>query len=154
MDNLSERLFVPVLVTVAMVAIGGCVTKRIEQNEGRATRKVAILPAEQPAAATAPAGYGFIDGRLLVTFKGEAAATAAELARGGRGPVRFGDPTLDRLCNKYRASGLQPASKQDSTPGYILFLAPDANVLRAAKEFGASPLVERAEPVYRLQLGR
>jgi len=141
-------------VAAALVALGGCVTKRLEPNEGGTARRVAILPAEQPAAAAAPGGYGFIDGQLLVSFKGEAAAKAAELARGGQGPIRFGDPTLDRLCNKYRASGLQPASERDSPSGYILFLAPDANVLRAAKEFGASPLVERAEPLYRLQLER
>ncbi len=153
MNEFCRRLG-PRLVAAAAVALGGCVTKRIEPNEERASRKVAILPAEQPVAAATPGGYGFIDGQILVSFKGEAAARAAELAGGGRGPIRFGDPTLDRLCNKYRARGVQPASNQDSTPGYILLLAPDANVLRAAKEFAASPLVERAEPMYRLQLGR
>ena len=70
----------------------------------------------------------------------------------GRGTLRFGIPSLDRLNAKYKARALTPVPGQAGS--YRLELARDANVVRAAEEYGRNPLVTQAEPNYLLRIDR
>jgi hypothetical protein len=86
------------------------------------------------------------------TPEGERAIGAAVATATGRGPLRLGVPSLDRLNAKYRATALVPI---EGAPGrYRLQLARDANVVRAAQEYGRDPLVSLAEPNYILRIDR
>ena len=68
------------------------------------------------------------------------------------GPLRFGIPSLDRLNAKYRASALVPVEGEHGS--YRLRMSHDANVVRAAEEYGRDPLVSQAAPNYFLRIHR
>lgn len=107
-----------------------------------------------PAAGTpgAVTEFGYRDGEILIRFAPDAEETAGALAN--RPPARlvFGDPALDALHTKYRASAL--TALDDGSGGYRLALSPDANVLRAADEYGQHPLVLWARPSYKFRIPR
>jgi hypothetical protein len=90
--------------------------------------------------------YGYADGEILLRFTPRGEELAAPLV--GAPPARlvFGVASLDRLHTKYRATALAPLAAGSDT--YRLSLSPDANVLRAAAEYGADPLILWAEPNY------
>ena len=69
-----------------------------------------------------------------------------------QGWLRFGVPSLDRLNAKYHASAMIPVDGERGA--YRLRIAPDANVFRAAEEYGHDPMVARAEPNYIIRLDR
>jgi hypothetical protein len=69
-----------------------------------------------------------------------------------QGYLRFGVPSLDHLNIKYHATALTPVPGERGV--YRLRIAPDANVFRAAEEYGHEPLVARAEPNYFLSIDR
>ena len=69
-----------------------------------------------------------------------------------QGWLRFGIPSLDRLNAKYHASAVTPIEGERGA--YRLKIAPDANVFRAAEEYGHDPLISRAEPNYGIRLNR
>ena len=97
--------------------------------------------------------HGFVDGELLLRFTPEGErAIAPMVGTATQGPLRFGIPSLDRLNAKYRASTLVPL--EGGRGMYRLRLARDANVVRAADEYGRDPLVASAEPNYLLRIER
>ncbi len=97
-------------------------------------------------------GHGFVDGEIIVRFTAEGERAAAGATREAPGRLRFGVPSLDRLNAKYHASALVAVAERRGT--YRLVLARDANVMRAAEEYGRDPLVARAEPNYLLVIPR
>ena len=97
--------------------------------------------------------HGFVDGELLLRFTPEGErAIAPVVGTPAQQPLRFGVPSLDRLNVKYRASALVPLVGERGM--YRLVLARDANVMRAAEEYGREPLVASAEPNYLLRIER
>jgi hypothetical protein len=98
-------------------------------------------------------GHGFVDGELLLRFTPEGERAIAPVAgTPAQQSLRLGIPSLDRLNVKYRASALIPLAGERGT--YRLVLARDANVMRAAEEYGREPLVASAEPNYLLRIER
>ena len=85
-----------------------------------------------------------------MTPEGERAVTPSMSV--GQGYLRFGVPSLDHLNIKYHATALTPVPGERGA--YRLRIAPDANVFRAAEEYGLEPLVARAEPNYFLSIDR
>jgi hypothetical protein len=106
-----------------------------------------------PAAGSAGAitWHGFVDGELIIRFTPAGERAVAEATGKPPGTLRFGVPSLDRLNVKYRATELVPIP-DDGRRAYLLRLSPDANVLRAAEEYVADPLVLGAEPHYTLRI--
>jgi hypothetical protein len=106
--------------------------------------------------ATAPdAGlthHGFVDGELVLHFTAEGERAVAPAMSVTQGWLRFGVASLDRLNVKYHATALTPLEGERGA--YRLKIAPDANVFRAAEEYGHDPMVARAEPNYVLRLNR
>jgi hypothetical protein len=109
-----------------------------------------------PVAAGAPAGgfthHGFVDGELVLHFTPEGERTVTPAMSVSQGYLRFGVPSLDHLNIKYHATALTPLAGERGA--YRLRIAPDANVFRAAEEYGHEPLIARAEPNYVLSLDR
>jgi hypothetical protein len=96
--------------------------------------------------------HGFVEGELVLHFTREGERAVAPAMSATRGWLRFGVPSLDHLNAKYHATALTPV---EGEPGaYRLRIARDANVFRAAEEYGHDPLVARAEPNYLLSLDR
>lgn len=96
--------------------------------------------------------HGFVEGELVLHFTKEGERAVAPALSPSQGWLRFGVPSLDRLNVKYHATALTPVDKQSGA--YRLRIARDANVFRAAEEYGHDPLVARAEPNYGLSLDR
>lgn len=96
--------------------------------------------------------HGFVDGELVLHFTAEGERAVAPAMSPGQGWLRFGVPSLDHLNAKYHATTLTPIPSERGA--YRLRIAPDANVFRAAEEYGHDPLVARAEPNYVLSLDR
>ncbi len=137
-----SRLRLPhVLVGILLpFALAACTTRVLE------TKRV---PAADSAGITR---HGFVDGELVLRFTAEGERAIAPAVGKPPGQLRFGIPSLDRLNAKHQASAIVPAP---GAPGaYRLMLAPDANVVRAAEEYGRDPLVARAEPNYFLRIDR
>ena len=114
-----------------------------------------ITPRTPGATGAAGAGitqHGFVNGELVLHFtaEGERAITPAMSVT--QGWLRIGVPSLDQLNVKYHATALSPIEGQKGA--YRLRIAPDANVFRAAEEYGHDPKVARAEPNYIFQLNR
>ena len=111
------------------------------------------MPALPPSA---PRGgvtqHGFVDGELVLRFTPEGERAVAPMVGKAPGPLRFGIPSLDRLNAKYRASALMPVEGERGS--YRLRMSHDANVVRAAEEYGRDPLVSQAEPNYFLRIHR
>ena len=124
------------------LALGACSTRTV------ATTRT-------PVAASGQTGFtyhGFVEGELVLHFTKEGERAVAPAISPAQGWLRFGVPSLDRLNVKYHATSLAPL---DGQPGaYRLRIARDANVFRAAEEYGHDPLVARAEPNYSLSLDR
>jgi hypothetical protein len=96
--------------------------------------------------------HGYVDGEIVLRFTADGERTVTTAPAAGRGTLRFGVPSLDRLNAKYRARTLV---RLPGEPGrYRLELARDANVVRAAEEYGRDPLVTSAEPNYLLRIDR
>jgi hypothetical protein len=108
--------------------------------------------APAPGSLGAVTHFGYADGEILIRFTPIGEKAAAPLV--GRPPTRllFGDPAIDTLNTKYRATALVPL--QDGLSTYRMVLSRDANVLRAAEEYGALPLVLSAEPNYTYRIPR
>jgi len=104
---------------------------------------------ESPAGITR---HGFVNGELVLHFTAEGERAVAPAMSVNQGWLRFGVPSLDQLNAKYHATSLSPL--QGEKGAYRLKIAPDANVLRAAEDYGHDPLVARAEPNYLLKLKR
>jgi hypothetical protein len=96
--------------------------------------------------------HGFVDGELVVHFTPEGERVVTPAMSVSQGWLRFGVPSLDRLNAKYHASAMTPVEGERGA--YRLRIAPDANVFRAAEEYGHDPLVARAEPNYGIRLDR
>jgi hypothetical protein len=96
--------------------------------------------------------HGFVNGALVLRFTPEGERTVKPVASAGQGWLRFGIPSLDQLNIKYHATALTPIDGQKGA--YRLSIAPDANVFRAAEEYGHEPMVARAEPDYTFKLDR
>jgi len=109
----------------------------------------------QPAltgTASAITSHGYADGELLLRFTPEGERAVAPVVGKPPGRLHFGIPSLDRLNVKYRASTL--LTLDGHRGAYCLQLARDANVIRAAEEYGRDPLVSRAEPNYLFRIDR
>ncbi len=96
--------------------------------------------------------HGFVDGELVLHFTPEGERAVVPAASVSQGWLSFGVPSLDRLNAKYHATALLPLAGEHGA--YRLRIAPDANVFRAAEEYGHEPLVTRAEPNFLLSLDR
>lgn len=97
-------------------------------------------------------GHGFVDGELVLHFTPDGERAVAPAVGRATGPLRFGVPSLDRLNAKYRATSLAPLAGEAGA--YVLKLSPDANVMRAADEYGREPLIARAEPNFLFRIHR
>ncbi len=121
-----------------------------------ATRSLGTVrtPVAAPSAVEAQGitPHGFVDGELVLRFTPEGERAVASVVGRPVQALRFGVPSLDRLNVKYRATSLTPRS--DEPGAYVLKLSPDANVMRAAEEYGREPLVSRAEPNFLLRIRR
>jgi hypothetical protein len=108
--------------------------------------------APAPGSLGAVTHFGYADGEILIRFTPIGEKVVAPLV--GRPPSRlvFGDPTIDALNTKYRATALVPL--QDGLNTYRMQLSRDANVLRAAQEYDAHALVLSAEPNYTYRIPR
>ncbi len=125
-----------------MLAIAACSTRTVST-------------ARTPVAAGAADGFthhGFVDGELVLHFTPEGERAVAASMSVSQGYLRFGVPSLDHLNIKYHATALTPVPGERGA--YRLRIAPDANVFRAAEEYGHEPLVVRAEPNYFLSIDR
>lgn len=109
-----------------------------------------------PVAAGAPAAgithHAFVDGELVLHLTAEGEHAVAGATNDTHGWLRFNVPSLDQLNVKYHATTLTPLPGERGA--YRLRIAPDANVFRAADEYGRDPFVARAEPSYALSLDR
>ncbi len=132
------------LFVLAPLAIAACTTQSLGT-----TRRPVALPAGNAVGVTP---HGFVDGELVLRFSPDGERTVAPMVGRATGPLRFGVPSLDRLNVKYRATSIAPRAGEAGA--YVLKLSPDANVLRAAEEYGHDPLVTRAEPNFLLRIER
>ncbi len=96
--------------------------------------------------------HGYVNGELVLHFTPEGERAVAPAMSVAQGWLRFGVPSLDQLNVKYHATALTPVAGQKGA--YRLQLAPDANVFRAAEEYGHDPMVARAEPNYLFNLNK
>ncbi len=96
--------------------------------------------------------HGFVEGELVLQFTKEGEHAIAPSMSPNQGWLRFGVASLDRLNVKYHATAVAPVEGQ---PGaYRLKIARDANVFRAAEEYGKDPLIAKAEPNYSVSLDK
>ena len=115
----------------------------------------ALAPHGRPALGDTPLGvtsHGYVDGELVLRFTSEGERAVAPSAGQPPGRLRFGVASLDRLNAKYHASALLPLAGERGV--YRIRLARDANVFRAAEEYGRDPLVREAEPNYLFRIDR
>jgi len=138
----------PWLVVLVCCALAACATRTIETGAPRTVRTG--VGAAPPTTTETQSMHGYIEGELLLTLtpEGERAVGAAVGQPASR--LRFGVPSLDRLNAKYQASQL--VKVVDMQRGYILRIAPDANVFRALDEYGKDPLVAHADLHYMMRL--
>ena len=129
---------------LAPLMIAACTTRSL------GTTRTSVAPAASASAGMT--GHGFVEGELVVRFSPDGERAVAPLVGQTTGPLRFGVASLDRLNVKYRATAIAPLAGEKGA--YVLKLSPDANVLRAAEEYGHDALVTRAEPNYLLRIPR
>jgi len=96
--------------------------------------------------------HGFVNGELVLRFTAEGERTIRPTMSVSQGWLRFSIPSLDQLNAKYHATSLAPI--QGEKGAYRLKIAPDANVFRAAEEYGHDQMIARAEPNYMYKLDR
>ncbi|HEY2387523.1 MAG TPA: hypothetical protein VGK30_11215 [Candidatus Binatia bacterium] len=96
--------------------------------------------------------HGFVNGELVLHFTAEGERAVTPTMSGTQGWLRFNIPSLDQLNAKYHATALAPI--QGEKGAFRLKIAPDANVFRAAEEYGHDPMIARAEPNYMYKLDR
>jgi hypothetical protein len=96
--------------------------------------------------------HGFVNGELVLRFTPEGERAVTPTMSVSQGWLRFNIPSLDSLNAKYHATALTPV--QGDKGAYRLKIAPDANVFRAAEDYGHDPMVARAEPNYIFKLDR
>jgi hypothetical protein len=138
----------PLVLILASCALSACATQAIETSGPRTVRTA--VGTNAPAPAVQQSLHGYRDGEMIIAFTPEGERAVAEMVAKPPGKLRFGIPSLDRLNIKYRASQLVKAA--DIKGGYILRIAPDANVFRAVEEYRNDPLVAGTDLhyVYRL----
>ncbi len=122
--------------------IGACTTHTV-------TTRTSVAAGESIAGITQ---HGFVNGELVLHFTAEGERAVAPAMSATQGWLRVGVPSLDQLNAKYHATALAPLEGQKGA--YRLKIAPDANVFRAAQDYGHDPMVARAEPNYIYQLNR
>jgi hypothetical protein len=138
----------PLVLILASCTLAACATQAIETSGPRTVRTaVGSQPAGAPASQSL---HGYVDGEMIIAFTAEGERAVAPVIAKPPGRLRFGVLSLDRLNAKYRASQLVKAA--DVRGGYILRLAPDANVFRAVEEYRQDPLVAGTDLhyIYRL----
>jgi len=123
--------------------IGACTTHTVTTRTS--------LAGSEPAP-TGITQHGFVNGELVLRFTPEGERVLTPTTGVNQGWLRFGVPSLDQLNAKYHATSLVPVQGEKGV--YRLKIAPDANVLRAAEDYGRDPLVARAEPNYLLKVRR
>ena len=137
------------MCVLAACVLSSCVTRKLDTGAPRTVRT--SVGAEAPVTQT-QSMHGYVEGEILLTFTAEGERAVASLA--GRPPsesnLRFGIPSLDRLNAKYRARQLVKAA--DIQRGYVLRVAPDANVFRAVDEYKKDPLIAGADLHYLMHL--
>ncbi len=150
--SLIGRLRAASIVAASALAtclLSACVTQKLETTGPRTVRT--SVGTEAPGASM-QSMHGYIEGEILLTFTPEGERAVAPLA--GRPPsegnLRFGIPSLDRLNAKYRARQLVKVA--DVVRGYVLRVAPDANVFRAVDEYKKDPLIAGADLHYSMRL--
>ncbi len=138
----------PLVSIVVLCMLAACTTQTIETGAPRTVRTgVAGAP---PTTAIAQSLHGYVEGELILSFTPEGERTIAAAVGQPPTKLRLGVPSLDRLNAKYRASQLVRAV--DMHGGYILRIAPDANVFRAIDEYRQDPIVTGATPNYLYRL--
>ncbi len=139
----------PLVLILASCALSACATQAIETSGSRTVRTAV---GTEPPRATAPQStHGYIDGEMIISFTPEGErAVAPWVTSKPSGRLRFGIPSLDRLNAKYHASQLLKVA--DIPGGYLLRLAPDANIFRAVEEYRKDPMVSGTDLhyIYRL----
>jgi len=128
------------VVLALALALVGCTTQTVRTR----------TPGQ--AATSGITHHGYVDGELVIRFTPEGERAVAAVVGTAQRPLRIGIPSLDALNAKYRASTVVPLEGERGA--YRLRLAPDANVLQAAEEYGHDPAVARAEPNYVLRIQR
>ncbi len=121
---------------MAAALVGGCTTQVVETTRAPAAGSLGTVTQ-----------FGYTDGEIIVHFAPRGEELAAPFVNKPPGRLVFGVETIDRLNTKYRANAVIPLER-DGVTVYRLRLSPDANVLRAAAEYDAHPLVLRATPNY------
>jgi hypothetical protein len=137
------RRIVPLLSLAPLLLLAACTTRSL----GTTSRPVTSV-----AQAHGMTHHGFVDGELIVSFTPDGERAVTPMVGKAAGPLRFGVPSLDRLNVKYRASSL--TAVEGARGSYVLKLSPDANVMRAADEYGRDPLISGAAPNYLLRIQR
>ena len=134
---------------LAACVLSACVTRKIDAGASRTVRT--SVGAEAPGTATQSL-HGYVEGEIILVFTADGERAVSSFA--GRAPVennlRFGIPSLDRLNAKYRARQLVKVA--DVERGYVLRVAPDANVFRAIDEYKKDPLIAGADLHYLMRL--
>jgi hypothetical protein len=138
----------PLVLILVSCTLAACATQTIETG---APRTVRTAVGSAPPTTETQSRHGYVEGELILTFTPEGERTVAAVV--GQPPnnrLRFGVPSLDRLNAKYRASQLVKVA--DVQGGYVLRIAPDANVFRAVDEYKKDPLVTGADLHYLMRL--
>lgn len=138
----------PLVLILASCALAACATRAIETGGPRTVR---TSVGSQPPAATPPQSlHGYIDGEMIISFTAEGERAVAPWVARPPGRLHFGILSLDRLNAKYHASQLMKVT--DIPGGYLLRLAPDANIFRAVDEYRKDPMVAGTDLhyIYRL----
>jgi len=134
---------------LAACVLAACTTRTIETGAPRTVRTA--VGAEAPGTPT-QSMHGYVEGEIILAFTPEGERAVASVV--GRPPtennLRFGVPSLDRLNAKYRARQLVKVA--DVERGYVLRVAPDANVFRAIDEYKKDPLIAGADLHYLMRL--
>jgi hypothetical protein len=142
---IAARPLVSILVSCTLAA---CATQTIETSGPRIVRTTVGSEAATP---TVPQSvHGYVEGELIIVFTPEGEKLIAPLVGKAPSRLRFGVPTLDRLNAKYHAKQLVRVA--DLHGGYLLRIAPDANVFRAVEEYRKDPLVAATDLHYLYRL--
>lgn len=131
-----------VVFLVAAALASGCTTQVVETTRAPAAGSVGTVTQ-----------FGYKDGEIVVHFTPRGEELATPFVNKPPGRLMFGVDTIDQLHTKYRANALIPLER-DGVTLYRIQLSPDANVLRAAAEYDAHPLVLRAQPNYAYTIQR
>jgi hypothetical protein len=137
----------PLVLILASCTLAACATQAIETSGPRTVRTQ--IGSGSPTAGPQSL-HGYVEGELMIAFTAEGEKAVAAFVAQQPTRLRFGIPSLDRLNAKYRASQLVKVA--DLRGGYILRIAPDANVFRAVEEYRKDPLVAATDLHYLYRL--